>query len=155
MPKISLSKLAHQFEKQGCVVIRAHEHGNPDLIIISAAAVQAGVKVITIIEKDESNYLQNTKLEALRVQGLEVEFHYPDHLPKRTHEEVLASESEYQDIGHQDYINCRPMDNPFKKRSVEWYRFRANWEIGFNETEKIHHMLAKGPKTGKDAPKPE
>lgn len=145
MSKVGLKKLAKELEGRGFVVIRAHEHHTPDLIAIPSEHANV-IQVISIVAGDEPTYMQSTTLEALRVKGLQVEFHYPEIRQVRTHAEVLASESDYQDIGGQAFINCLPIDNPFKRRSVEWYRFRANWEIGFKEMEKIHRMLAKGPK---------
>jgi len=144
MAKRSLYALCSELEARGLIVIRAREHGSPDLIAIPAAQAEH-IQAVSVVLGDEATSQQTATLETLRAQGLQVSFHYPEAgaSPNRTHVEVMAFEAECYKQGFIDSGSGQRADNPYKRRSASWYRFRANYERGWNDGVELFHKLVK------------
>lgn len=93
MPKAGLNKLALELEAQGYTVIRAREHGSPDLI---AFPPESGplIQIHGIVIQDMPTALQQEAFEALRSKGVQIQFHSPKIRVRRTRAEMEAKELE-------------------------------------------------------------
>jgi hypothetical protein len=124
------------------ILVRTDRPGAPHVIAIPASLAAS---VIAVTFSDNPSSFQNEAIERLATAGAKAELRTVSGM-QRSHADVLAFEEECYKMGFVDSGSGRRTDNPHEKRSTDWYRFRANYDRGWNEGVALYHKLVKHAK---------